>query len=168
MSRETKQTYIVVVISWVMIIALLIGMGHKAEKSFLSDFDALTERVDALEQKVAEIENDAPIDISDVSCIMPIGEYRCSHYCACRVCCGKDNGITASGTKATAGKTIAMEGVPIGTTVYIEALGEFRVVEDRFGNPAKTDCIDIFVDSHEEAINKGVYTSQVYIVVKGD
>ena len=33
--------------------------------------------------------------------------YKVTGYCACVKCCGKTNGITASGTKATAGRTIA-------------------------------------------------------------
>jgi len=168
MSRETKQTYIVVVISWVMIIALLIGMGHKAEKSFLSDFDALTERVDALEQKVAENAKESPIDINNVSCVMPIGEYTLTAYCPCEKCCGKSTGITASGTKATEGRTCAAEGLPIGSVIYIEALGEFRIVEDRFGDPSKTNKIDIFVDDHDAALQLGVMKSQVYLVSEGD
>ena len=168
MSRETQIVYAVCMAAIVWVAGWFIWQNHEAVKSLASEVSVLNEQCAELNEKVAEIGKESPIAIDNVSCIMPIGEYRVSHYCACKQCCGKDNGITASGTMATAGRTIAMEGVPIGTTVYIEALGEFRVVEDRFGNPNKTDCIDIFVDSHEEAINKGVYKSQVYIVVKGD
>jgi len=33
--------------------------------------------------------------------------YKITAYCSCAKCCGKTNGITAAGTKATAGRTIA-------------------------------------------------------------
>ena len=53
-------------------------------------------------------------------------------YCACEYCCGKTDGITASGTKATAGRTIAADpSLPFGTVVVID--GHEYVVEDRGG-----------------------------------
>ena len=33
--------------------------------------------------------------------------FKVTAYCSCAKCCGKTNGITASGTKATAGRTVA-------------------------------------------------------------
>lgn len=100
--------------------------------------------------------------------IEPIGVYRITHYCACEKCCGKSNGITASGTVATEGRTCAMEGLPIGTQVLVVETGEILTVEDRFGNPAKTECLDVFVSDHDRALRMGAYESEVYIVEFGD
>ena len=36
--------------------------------------------------------------------------FKVTAYCSCAKCCGKTTGITASGTKATAGRTIATSG----------------------------------------------------------
>ena len=66
--------------------------------------------------------------------------------------CGKDDGITASGVQAVAGRTIAMDGIPFGTKVEIE--GHIYTVEDRFGG-GYTDRIDIYMDSKEEAFRWG-------------
>lgn len=79
-------------------------------------------------------------------------EANISAYTASDDECGKADGITASGTVATAGRTIAMDGVPFGTLVEID--GHVYVVEDRFGG-GYSDRIDIFMDTKEEAFQWG-------------
>ncbi len=93
-----------------------------------------------------------------------LGIYKVSHYCACEKCCGKSNGITASGTVAQEGRTCAAEGLAIGTHVLIAETGEVLTVEDRFGDPSLTNRIDIFVSDHDRALQLGAYESEVYIV----
>jgi 3D (Asp-Asp-Asp) domain-containing protein len=92
-----------------------------------------------------------------------LGVYRLSAYCPCSKCCGVyANGYTASGTKATAGRTIAMSGLPFGTRVMIE--GHEYIVEDRGGGLGST-IIDIFFNTHSEALKSGLwYDAPVYII----
>jgi 3D (Asp-Asp-Asp) domain-containing protein len=72
-------------------------------------------------------------------------------------------GITASGTKATAGRTIAApESIPFGTKVYIEGIGT-RVVEDR-GGAIADGHIDVFVNDVNTARNLGKQTLLVEIL----
>lgn len=86
---------------------------------------------------------------------------RIYHYDACIKCCGKTNGITASGNKAKTNHTIAMDkSIPFGTVVYIDGIR--YEVEDR-GGGIKGNTIDIFVGSHEEAIAKGTFERMVLI-----
>lgn len=66
--------------------------------------------------------------------------------------CGKADGITASGTKATQGRTIAADHLPFGTLVEID--GHIYTVEDRFGGGYKNK-IDIYFDNYMDAINFG-------------
>lgn len=66
--------------------------------------------------------------------------------------CGKADGITASGTKATQGRTIAADHLPFGTLVEID--GHLYTVEDRFGG-GYTNKIDIYFDNYRDAINFG-------------
>ena len=85
-----------------------------------------------------------------------------SAYCACMKCCGKTNGITASGTKATANRTIAAPSTfAFGTQVVIN--GRTYVVEDR-GGAIKGNKIDIYVNSHSEALQWGVRYLPVSVV----
>ena len=67
------------------------------------------------------------------------------------------NEQTASGTVPTAGRTIAVNWLPFGTTVIIN--GQTYTVEDRGG----MNGIDIFMNSHDEAIQFGRQTLSVYI-----
>ena len=90
-----------------------------------------------------------------------LGEFVISHYCSCETCCNKSDGITASGTKATAGRTIAADPdvLPMGSVVIID--GHTYTVED-VGGAIKGKRIDIFMDSHEEALQAGVRTAEVF------
>lgn len=79
--------------------------------------------------------------------------FETTAYCPCSKCCGKSDGITASGTYATAGRTIAApSNYAFGTEIEID--GNVYVVEDR-GGAIKGNRIDIFFDSHSEANNYG-------------
>lgn len=75
-------------------------------------------------------------------------------YCPCVKCCGKNDGITATGTKATEGRTIAADPdiLPYGTEILC-GMGDF-VVED-CGGAIKGNRIDFFFETHEEALKFG-------------
>ena len=81
--------------------------------------------------------------------------YTVTAYCGCEKCCGKSDGITASGTVATEGRTIAVDPtvIPYGTTVYID--GQAFVAED-CGGAIKGKRIDMYFDNHEKALLWGV------------
>ena len=83
-------------------------------------------------------------------------------YCPCVKCCGKSDGITASGTQATAGRTVAVDTrlIPYGTEISID--GKTYIAED-CGGKVKGYTIDVFFDSHEEALNFGRQTKTVKI-----
>ena len=90
-----------------------------------------------------------------------IGEYTVFAYCPCVKCCGKTNKVTASGTIATEGRTVACN-LPFGTKIYIEGIGE-RIVEDR-GGGIKDGMIDLFYNTHEEALQHGIKRLKVWVV----
>ena len=83
-------------------------------------------------------------------------------YCPCTTCCGPNaTGTTASGVQATANHTIAVDKsvIPLGTHVWID--GKEYVAEDT-GGAIKGNRIDIFFNTHQEALNYGVRTKTVY------
>lgn len=83
-------------------------------------------------------------------------------YCGCSKCCGKSTGITASGTRATQGRTVAMpSSYKFGTKIEIQGMGTYTV-EDR-GGAIKGNRIDIFFSSHQQALNFGKRT--VYLKI---
>lgn len=87
-----------------------------------------------------------------------LGRFKLTGYCSCSICTGQwSGGFTASGTTPTAGRTIAMGGVPFGTKLMIN--GQVYTVEDRgtaYGH------VDIFCSSHSEALSFGVQYADVY------
>lgn len=88
------------------------------------------------------------------------GNCRITHYCNCSTCCGSyAGGPTASGAYPTAGRTVAMSGFPFGTKVEIN--GHVYTVEDR---GVSGNAVDIYVGSHSEALNKGMYYADVYVL----
>lgn len=90
------------------------------------------------------------------------GTYKVTAYCACAQCCGKTNGITASGTRATAGRTVAAPAnFAFGTKLDIG--GNTYVVEDR-GGAIQGNKIDVYMNSHADALRWGVRYLTVNIV----
>lgn len=130
---------------------------------------AFVTRAEALEQTEATTVSVAPetttevelttVKFEDIPDYTALGTYKLTAYCPCSKCCGKSDGITASGTKATAGHTVAAKGFAFGTKLMIN--GETYVVEDR---GVGSGVIDIYFDSHEEALNFGVKYAKVFEV----
>ncbi len=88
--------------------------------------------------------------------------YKVTAYCSCAKCCGKTTGRTASGTQATAGRTVAAsKQFAFGTKLNIG--GHTYTVEDR-GGAINGNRIDIFVNSHAEALQWGVRYLNVNVV----
>ena len=88
--------------------------------------------------------------------------YKVTAYCSCSKCCGKSTGYTASGTKATAGRTVAApSGFSFGTKLSIN--GKTYVVEDR-GGAISGNKIDIYFNSHSEAVAWGVKYLPVEVI----
>lgn len=96
-----------------------------------------------------------------------IGEFKITYYCSCKECCGKTDGITASGAKVSNSVTIAVDPkvIPLGSYVYIDGVG-FRVAQDT-GKVIKGNCIDVYMSSHSKALKKGVEYQDVYILKGG-
>lgn len=92
--------------------------------------------------------------------------FRCTAYCSCRKCCGKSDGITASGTIAKEGRTVGVDTsvIPLGSTVIIA--GREYIAEDT-GGAVNGNQIDIYFDSHEEALAFGVRYLKVEVIENG-
>lgn len=97
-----------------------------------------------------------------------IEDVTVTHYDCCVQCCGKDNGITASGRKATPGVTVAVDPnvIPLGSDVLVDyGDGEIHYYRaDDTGGSVKGNHIDLCVATHEEALQMGRRTATVYWV----
>ena len=96
--------------------------------------------------------------------IVNLGEFKITHYCPCPLCCGEwADGITYTGTQATEGRTVAVDPdvIPLGST--IEIAGQQYIAED-IGAAIQGNRIDIYMTSHDAALEAGVNYSEVYIL----
>ena len=110
-----------------------------------------------------------------ISSVVEEFEVEVTHYCSCYICCGKTNGITASGTKVRVGTAAADTKYwrPDLTTLEFFALPASErsftlkgddtvyVIED-VGGGIKSAKIDIYVPTHEEALEKGRFRTTLY------
>lgn len=91
--------------------------------------------------------------------------FEATGYCSCIKCCGPNaKGITATGTKVQANRTIAVDPkvIPLGSKVKIEGLGTFTA-EDT-GSAVKGNIVDIYFGTHQEALNWGRRKVKVSII----
>ena len=94
---------------------------------------------------------------------VPLGRFKITHYCPCYICTGGWGNNTASGTRPTAGRTIAVDRkvIPLGSKVEIN--GHVYIAEDT-GGAIRGNKIDIFVNDHATALAYGVYYTDVYLI----
>ena len=92
-----------------------------------------------------------------------LGEFVITAYCPCEKCCGKyADGITASGTAATEGRTCAVdpEVIPLGTEIEIDGV---KYIAEDTGGAIKGNRIDICFNDHRSAVMYGVKCKEVYV-----
>ena len=96
-----------------------------------------------------------------------LGKYKLTAYCACKKCCGKTDGITASGVKAVEGVTVAADTrvLPFGTKIIID--DHEYIVQDR-GGAIKGNRIDVYFDSHYDALKFGVQYKEIFTMKEGE
>lgn len=96
-----------------------------------------------------------------------LGEYTLTAYCPCTRCCGKNDGITATGTLAAEGRTIAVDPrvIPYGTHVLLifpDGTQRSYIAED-CGSGVNGTHIDVFFSDHQAARVFGVQSAMVYV-----
>lgn len=96
-----------------------------------------------------------------------LGAFMCTAYCVEKYphICGTGDGITATGTEATPGRTVAADWdvLPPGSVVYIVGVG-VRTVEDK-GSAVQGKQLDIAVELHSEALTWPEYgPHDVYLI----
>ena len=91
------------------------------------------------------------------------GRFTTTAYCSCRRCCRGGKNRTKSGTIPQAGHTISadLRVFPLGTKLRIN--GVVYTVEDS-GSGIRGNKLDIFFNSHSQALQYGKRSADVYIV----
>lgn len=128
------------------------------------------EIVQSLSEQVVEIRN-KPLAVKNIQLEekqeskVYLGNFKITHYCACTKCCGPNaQGITASGKRVEANKTIAVDPsvIKLGSKVYIDGYGYMEAQDT--GSAIKGNIIDVYVDDHQEALKMGVQYKDVFLI----
>lgn len=92
----------------------------------------------------------------------PIGRFKLTAYSGPQL--GQPLPITATGTAARAGRTVAVDPrvIPLGSKIYIEGIGE-RIAED-VGGGVKGHHIDVYLGTVPQARTFGVQRGRVSLV----
>lgn len=99
-----------------------------------------------------------------------LGEFKITAYCSCAKCCGewankRPDGIVygACGKELVADYSIAVDPrvIPYGTTVYFD--GREHIAHD-CGGAIKENRIDLYMSTHEAALEWGVQYHDVYLI----
>lgn len=101
-----------------------------------------------------------------------LGLSKITGYCACEKCTGKtaENdayGITATGTNATAGRTLAVNPHAVNLGSIVEIDGVEYIAEDTGADLWGTEY-RIYFDTHEEAQEYGTRYAHSFILHKGE
>ena len=93
-----------------------------------------------------------------------LGVFDITGYCSCEVCCGKKEiYLTKSETIPRAGYTVAADPSILEMGTKVEIGGIVYTVEDT-GESVTGNVIDIYFDTHEEAVRFGRQRKEVYLV----
>lgn len=161
MGRNGKALVVCIAALLLTVFALLaLSMAYMLEAEHsIAESRELRQKVEALEARPLTVElvkEDKPE--YHEGAWQSIGACRITHYCACEKCCGKSTGVTASGKLAEMGRTVAVDPgvIPLGSEVLIN--GVCYIAED-VGVRGK--AIDIYIDSHSQALAMGTYKTEV-------
>ena len=98
-----------------------------------------------------------------------LGIFEVTAYCPCKICCDKwSDGITASGYIIQPGSKFCAADpiIPFGKVLDIPGYGVVPVL-DR-GGKIKGAKIDVFFDTHKEALEWGIQELEIFCWVQGE
>lgn len=153
-------------------VGLIVNALNTSASATNDDYEYISEAVHSADESIV-----TDVNPKDAIHRVSLGKFRLTAYCPCEKCCGiwaknrptdidgKPIVKTASGQIAKQGYTIAADKMqlPFGTKVYIN--GHEYEVQD-VGGGIKENNIDIYFESHQEALEFGVKYEEVYIEVR--
>lgn len=96
--------------------------------------------------------------------LVSLGTFKLTAYCPCHICSEGWGKHTSSGAIATAGRTIGVNRDVIKENSVVVINGHEYVAEDT-GSAMRENpyLIDIYMDTHEQALEFGVQYAEVFI-----
>ena len=173
---ETKHNLILCAIIILIIILLVIGVlccEHKDKRMIETRKTAYEAKDDT--KITIEIKTDKDGDTNQAVPPVSLGEFKLTAYCSCKICCGKwannrpldENGneivYGSIGERLKSGYSIAVDPsvIPYNSKVIIN--GKIYEAQD-CGGAIKGNRIDVYHDSHSDALNFGVQYAEIFLV----
>lgn len=128
--------------------------------------EAVSEPIVIIEQPVSE---EPEIIVPDTN-IVSLGTCRITAYCCenyPHICNNGDSSTTATGTRPTPGRTIAVDPNVIPYDSEVTVFGHTYIAED-CGGGVKGNSVDILFATHEEALSFGVRYAEVSYVERSE
>lgn len=124
-----------------------------------------------------ETTSDPEVPTEPVIEYVSLGEFRITAYCACKKCCGEwaenrpldENGnpivYGSTGIELISGYSIAVDPrvIPYGTKVYFN---DREYIAHDCGGAIKENRIDLYMNSHQAALEWGVQYYEVFVPVE--
>lgn len=178
--KKKSEYYKILYISWgvCILIGLIIGviLGWGISSLFKDEPAEPTPEPIETSEPIVETVDSETVEITPTPepKIISLGEYKLTAYCACEKCCGywatvrpldedgKPIVYTSNMSVAKQGVTVAADTnvLPFGTKIIID--GHEYTVQDR-GSAIKGNRIDIYFESHEEALQLGVQYKEIFL-----
>lgn len=140
-----------------------ISREHKKETELNS---VLVEQTTYMDSNKVEIIEELEVETQD---LVSLGNFKITAYCSCCKCCGewannRPNGVVigSTGEELTPNYSIAVDPkvIPYGSIVEIN--GKEYKAQD-CGGAIKENRIDIYMNSHKEALEWGVQKHEVFL-----
>lgn len=154
---NANELTVIAALVLIMVFALGFLAGSLCMKSHTAAATEQTTSAKTMHEIISEMQ-----EKTEAPRLVSLGDFTITAYCPCAACCGKTDGITATGVKAREGRTIAVDPkiIPYGTELVIN--GNTYIAEDT-GGSVKGHKLDIFFNSHLEALEWGVQEHEVFI-----
>lgn len=179
--RRARIIWLVTIFLWasflVILLLLLPPRVSAAEKALPEDPEhvSYTEPIgpelpeeDAQEEEAQEDYENEKIEAALLEKAIRLDDVTVTHYDPCVKCCGKTDGITATGVPVTPYYTVAVdpEVIPLGSEVlvdYGDGVIHYYRAEDT-GGGVNGKHIDLCVTDHTEALTLGVRQATVWFL----
>ena len=165
-----RMTYSILLASIIVLLTAILVVNAEADEPTYIDPPVVATAAESTvipREEPEEAENER-IEVALLARANVIEGVTVTHYDYCVQCCGKDDGITASGVRAAPGVTVAVDPavIPLGSDVLVDyGDGEIHYYRaDDVGGAVKGNHIDLCVGSHAEALQLGRRTATVYWV----
>lgn len=137
------------------------GLRHYWESS-----NIIEKKIERPEKRACQLELVSEPLPEELPAVESLGEFKITAYCPCEQCCGvwatkRDGAVKgASGRVLVHGYSIAVDPsvIPYGSIVEINGR-EYRA--DDCGGSIKGNRIDVYMDSHDDAVEFGVRHEEV-------